>query len=361
MALQPCVEAPGSGLNLVVAGYYGCGNLGDDALLLGLLKGLEGRHEVTALSGNTAATEAAFQIGAVPRRDIFASAQAIRNADALVFGGGGILQDTTSLMSLKYYTHMIETAANAGKKIALIGQGIGPITSFFGKRAARRAFSKCDLITTRDEGSMRLVEKIGAGSKAKLAVTDDLAWLAAGPTAGETAENAVAISARPWKSLTGAVIEAFKGFCEKATGEGWKVVPVSFDRVMDDEILEQITSTNAHANSPQEMFRTLVAVKSTVAMRLHAGIFSAAVGVVPTMVSYDDKVTAFAESIGSRALPVEEITADSLWQRFQESLADSDRLAAQVRVRREVGVEKSRLNMAMLEDILQSGRTRSGV
>ena len=339
-------------MKLVVAGYYGCGNLGDDALLLGLLNGLDGKHEVTSLSGDPAATESAFGIRAVPRKDLKQVTAAIKAADALVFGGGGLLQDTTSLLSLKYYTHLIETASRAGKAVALLGQGIGPIKTVFGKRAAARAFRQCDVITTRDEGSMRIVDRLAPQAKAHKAVTDDLAWLAIEGTATGVRRHAIAISARPWKNLDGQVVSAFKGFVQRAELEGWEIVPVSFDRGMDDRVLDQIAPGTAYPTSPQEALGVLATVEATVAMRLHAGIFSVGLGIVPTMVSYDAKVTAFAESYGGKPLPVESLTQDALWAAFQDSLDNGARLALAVRERAEVGAKKARINVRLLEESL---------
>src|SRR5688572_17107062 len=186
---------------------------------MGLLKGIGDRHEVVALSGNPAATTESFGIEAVPRKDLKQVTQTIRDADALVFGGGGLLQDTTSLLSLKYYTHLIEVAARSEKRIALLGQGIGPIRSVLGRRAAARAFGLCDVILTRDEGSMRVVDRLAGNCKARKAVTDDLAWMAIDGILQVDKRKAIAISARPWKEQTGLVITAFKGFCERAVRE----------------------------------------------------------------------------------------------------------------------------------------------
>ena len=344
-------------MKLVVAGYYGCGNLGDDALLLGLLNGLDGKYEVTALSGDPGATEAAFGIGAVPRKDLKQATGAIKAADALVFGGGGLLQDTTSLLSLKYYTHLIETAFRAGKTIALLGQGIGPIGTVFGKRAAARAFKQCNVIATRDEGSMRIVDRMAPQSKAHKAVTDDLAWLAIDGAAIVAKRRAIALSARPWKNMDSKVVSAFRGFAQRAEAEGWEIVPVSFDRGMDDGILDQIAPGTLYASSPQQALETLSKVETTIAMRLHAGIFSVGLGIVPTMVSYDAKVSAFAESFGGKPLAVESLTQNALWAAFQESLENSARLEPAVRERAEVGANRARINVRLLEDSLSRRTT----
>lgn len=346
-------------MKLVVAGYYGCGNLGDDALLLGLLNGLDGRHEITALSGNPDRTAADFGVAAVARKDIRAATRAIRDADALVFGGGGLLQDTTSLLSLKYYTHLITVAARARKKVALLGQGIGPIRSVLGKRAAGKAFSQCGLITTRDEGSMRLVEQLVHHARGKRAVTDDLAWLSATPK-GTERRRAIAVSARPWKDSTPKIVSAFRDFCERAVSEGWEILPASFDRSTDDAVLDEIapgTPTDLRVDNLQALVDGMASVSATVSMRLHGGIFSVAAGIAPTMVSYDEKVTAFARSIGQAALPLKSLTGESLWAAFQATEANRPDLEREACVRRELGLRRSRMNIEMLESFLQGGRT----
>ncbi|MDQ2985434.1 MAG: polysaccharide pyruvyl transferase CsaB [Armatimonadota bacterium] len=350
-------------MKIVVAGYYGCGNLGDDALLLGLLNGLDIKHEVTVLSGNPVSTKRTFSVNAVPRKNIGEAAVAIRSADALVFGGGGLLQDTTSLLSLMYYTHLIGIAAKAKKKVALLGQGLGPIRSMIGKRAAARAFTQCHLITTRDEGSMRLVERLASHSKAKRLVTDDLAWLCS-TSAQPARRKAIAISARPWKSETPKIVTAFQGFCRRAAADGWEILPAALDRTMDDAVLDQIAPSaniGAKVETPGRLIENIAQAGATVAMRLHAGIFSVANGIAPTLVSYDDKVATFAQSIGQPALTLDKLTEDSLWEAFQYTEQNRQALEAEGRVRREAGVRRARMNLEMLESLLQSGRTEPRV
>ena len=53
-------------VKLLVSGYYGFGNLGDEALLAGMLGGLPGA-QVTVLSGQPEATQTLHNVGAVHR------------------------------------------------------------------------------------------------------------------------------------------------------------------------------------------------------------------------------------------------------------------------------------------------------
>jgi polysaccharide pyruvyl transferase WcaK-like protein len=254
-------------------------------------------------------------------------------------------------MSLKYYTHLINTAAGRGKRVAILGQGIGPIQTFFGKRAASRALSQCDLITTRDEASMETIESLAPNIKARKAVADDLAWLAIEPNYNVEKKKAVAVSARPWKDATPKIIKTFKGFCSRAALDGWEIVPISFDREMDDEVLKPIRDKSARAESPKAVLKLMAPVQHTVAMRLHAGIFSSGLNIPATMVAYDSKVGTFAESIGSEALTLENLTEEHLWETFQRDTQD-EALREAVEERAHKGAVNAKVSIDLLEEVL---------
>jgi polysaccharide pyruvyl transferase WcaK-like protein len=206
---------------------------------------------------------------------------------------------------------------------------------------------------------MRIVEKLSHHSRGLRAVTDDLAWLAAKPIASER-RHAIAISARPWKDATPKVIAAFHFFCEHAQAEGWQILPASFDRTMDDAVLDEIapiSPRDLRLDCPQALAEGMASVEATVAMRLHAGIFSVAAGTAPTLVSYDDKVMTFGRSIGQNPLPVASLTGEDLWEAFKLTESNRSALDSQAGVRRELGLRRSRLNIEMLESFLQGGRT----
>ncbi|RYG40065.1 polysaccharide pyruvyl transferase CsaB, partial [bacterium] len=128
--------------NLLLAGYLGAGNLGDDAVMLGLVHGLGGAgYSVTVLSGAPEETHRLYGFPSVPRRDNKAIEAAIIKCDALVFPGGSVFQDASSIMSPTYYAGLVETAKKHGKKVVLVGQGIGPLNGFIGKGATKKALN----------------------------------------------------------------------------------------------------------------------------------------------------------------------------------------------------------------------------
>src|SRR5690606_26903894 len=71
---------------VLVVGAYGMGNIGDEAMLAGLLRRLRGRR-VTVVSGDPAATRRLHRVKAVSARR--ASTELART-DAVVIGGGSL-------------------------------------------------------------------------------------------------------------------------------------------------------------------------------------------------------------------------------------------------------------------------------
>ena len=62
---------------------------------------------------------------------------------------------------------------------------------------------------------------------------------------------------------------------------------------------------------------------AVVSMRLHTGILATTVGVPSLMVSYDPKVTAFANVMGvGNPLRIEGLTPDRLWASLDSVLSD---------------------------------------
>ena len=100
-------------MKFLIAGYFGCGNLGDDAILESLVTGIKDNFpdsKLSVLSGNPSETKKCYKIDSYPRNKFRIVRQQIKKCDVFVLGGGGILQDITSSKSLYYYLSLIRTA-----------------------------------------------------------------------------------------------------------------------------------------------------------------------------------------------------------------------------------------------------------
>ena len=149
---------------IVVSGYYGAKNAGDEAMLAAMLEvlaDLDPELHITVISADPADTERRHGVHAVGSLDVSGILGALRRTDLLISGGGSLLQNVTSRRSLYYYMGIILLALLLGKRVMLYAQGIGPVTGRFACRCMRWLGNRVSLITVRDEGSMAELRRLG--------------------------------------------------------------------------------------------------------------------------------------------------------------------------------------------------------
>lgn len=318
------------GKRILLAGYFGEGNLGDDAIFLGLLQGLQGAGvDVTVMSGAPEDTYRLYGVRSIPRRDLAGFRTEIANHDALVFPGGSIFQDVSSVRSTMYYSALVKSARAANKKVILLGQGVGPLKTACGKSFARKAFNSCHAIGVRDPGSAATLRNLGVKVPAK--VTGDMAWLLPPVAGGDAPEfqvgtlKTVGLAPRP-HGKGREVVELFGELAKLLFQNGFLPVLLEMDRTEDGNLIVEIDKAmNGKVPSVRKITTPMVfqqrvsRMDSVIAMRLHAGILASTVGVLPYMISYDPKVTAFAQMMELPAAPpVDGLTPQRVFENFAQ-------------------------------------------
>jgi len=307
---------------VLVSGYYGFGNAGDEAILAGLVasfRQLAPEAELLVLSGDPQATTAEHGVKAAPRglRSAFSRLQ---ESDLFISGGGGLLQDATSWRSPLYYLAMIELALASGVPVACIGHSIGPLRRPWVRRLVRKTLSRVGVLGVRDDLSLAALKELGVTRE--VTVTADLAfalmppapeesaaaWRKAGLEQHERRSVCLALRQSP-TGETGHLVSGLVASIGEACRElRLRPVLVPMQRAQDLAIADEIA---AHMAVPVEVVRQALTAREilaligrcdlVVAMRLHALIFAAICRVPMVAVSYDPKVDGLMESLG---LPV---------------------------------------------------------
>ncbi len=354
--------------HILLAGYLGAGNLGDDAVMLGFVHGLGSLgYDVSVMSGSPEETYRLYGFHSIQRRDMKAFEEILPKVDALVFPGGSIFQDVTSVKSAMYYSQLVKKAKSAGKKVILVGQGVGPLNSFLGKRAAAAAFNAADAIAVRDPASLQTLKNIGVSRNVR--VTADSAYLMPPPTTADDAPEfavgqmkSVGISARPIKDRKVDVASLFADFCRMLYQSGSMPVLIEMDRNEDGPLILEISKRQGgkvpdlrKVTTPMQLQGRLARMDALVAMRLHAGILAATVGIPPVMIGYDPKVNAFAHSLDvGAALPLDGLSAGRMLEAFLQSQKDRDRNAKIVTRKLEELVKAAEGNIELTRDTMES-------
>lgn len=357
----------GRPVRLIAAGYFGCGNLGDDAILAGFLEGLAGeRAQVTVLSGAPEATHRMHGTQAVARRNLSLVREAIAESDALVFPGGSVFQDSTSIRSVLYYASLVRIAKRAGKRVFLLGQGVGPLRSVFGKRWTRDAFRAADSVTVRDPESASTLTAIGYPTRPP--VTADTALLLPAPSVadgdggfGVGTMKAVGVALRPVKGHR-ELADVASELCRLLYSRGLMPVLIEMDAVEDRALIDRIEKAHGgklpsirRLPTPQTLQQRLARMEAVFAVRLHAGILAATAGAPPFFASYDPKVSAFATELGFPfASRLAGVPASKLFEDFARFVADAgEHREALARKLPELR-ERARMNLQPILDLLHA-------
>ncbi len=328
---------------LLLTGYLGCGNLGDDAILLGLLNGIATkRYDITVMSGAPEETFRNYGVSSIPRMEMKSTKTALETHDALVFVGGSIFQDVTSVRSVIYYGNLVSAAKKAGKKVIMLGQGVGPLNSFLGKQLAAKAFNAADVVVVRDQASVSALKDIGYRGNPRVA--GDLAFLLDKPAQRDNegsfqvgAMKSVGISCRTLPSQkSGSIVQLFGDLCKLLYQKGMIPVLIEMDRNEDGPLINEIEKTQGgkvpslrKINTPMDIQRRLMRMDGLIGMRLHSGILAATVGVRPYMIAYDPKVTAFANAFGlPTPLTMQGITAQRILDGYIAMQEQAEKSAA---------------------------------
>lgn len=353
---------------ILLCGYFGCGNLGDDSILVGLSESLTDLDvQFTMLSGAPDETFRLYGMRSIPRMDLKQVQQAIVESDMVVFPGGSIFQDVTSVRSAGYYNSIIQRAKKAGKRVYMLGQGVGPLRTWLGRRFATSAFNLADEIVVRDPGSMALLRKIGVKRPIKLGA--DMAFLMP-PPPDQTEDTAyqvggmrtVGIAPRPFGKNAKRIRQLFADLAKMLYEASIIPVMVEMDHQEDGPLIYEISKILGGKvpdirgmATPMNVQQRMARMESVIAMRLHAGILAASVGVPPFMISYDPKVTALAKLLElAPAPPIDDLTAPRLFENFMSFLKDRDRNIRIVERKREELRKAALVNVEVLRESLRS-------
>ncbi len=312
-------------MRIAISGYYGFGNVGDEAVLSATLDELRRRlpeAEIVVLSADPDATGDAHGVRAAPRWPPGELRRTIAAADLLLSGGGSLLQDATSTRSLMYYLLTLHYARAAGVPCVIHAQGLGPLGGWWARRAAAHVLARAAAVTLRDEASAQLARELG--------VPDDLVTVAADPAfLLEPAARAEAVAilaeagADAGTPLLGIVVREWRGARDLLPGlarvgrlarEQWgaQVVVLPFQPSADAEVSHELIALLSDAvllegsPHPRALMAIIGQTSVLVAMRLHALIFAAAQAVPAVGISYDPKVEALCAEVGQSWMPVDD-------------------------------------------------------
>ena len=359
--------------DVVVSGYYGYNNSGDDALLHLIINDilkLRPNTKFTVLSKTPYQTTKTYKIKSVNRFNIFKVIHEIRHSKLLISGGGSLIQDATSTKSLLYYLAIIRIALMSGKKTMAYANGIGPVTVKQNKKKARKVLDKMDVITLRDEKSVLTLKNIGVNNK-NIFVTADPAVKMERISQAETdsileaegipKNNYFTVSVRNWKNTD--VSEKIAAVCDYVS-EHYGLTPlfISMQKGEDDVITEKCVSllkNRGYILRGSYNFRQIMSIvaesKLVIGMRLHMLMYGANSAVPVIGLMYDPKIQAYLSYLNQNTnVNINNINVDEFKNIIDSLMLNQEKTRETLKVRidelKEFEKKNAQMAVKLLED-----------
>ncbi len=306
-------------MKLLLCGFYGANNFGDELLLNLFISALPSHAKVYVLSQSHALNKEDHRIEKVVQKSApFDIIKSFNKVDCLILGGGSLLQDETSIFSLVYYLIIILIGRIKNLPVYLWGQGIGPINHKILLYLTLSILRNVQLIGVRDHQSFDLVKKLNVQTYIApdpVWQLDIGKWIGGGPIVICLRESSQMDQAK-WRKL----ISSLDLFLDKLDLD---VVWLAF-KPNDDYglyykmhnlglISPQLEARSIHkcATSVEEVSSYFRYATMAITMRFHSLLLSQLNGCPTLGLSYDQKVSNLAATCCCNFIELDKMPTES--------------------------------------------------
>lgn len=332
---------------VLISGYFGFNNLGDEAILNSMIEMIEELNpeaEIIVLSNSPESTKVKYNTEAIYRYDIFKIMSEMKRSDIFISGGGSLLQDVTSLRSVPYYLGLIFIAFIFNMKTIFFAQGVGPVRNKFFRFLIEKVLNRVDFLSVRDKNSKTFLENIGI-KKNKINIIDDPVFglntfnsdLKKNKEKNDELQN-IGVSVRNWHN--NGYLDPLADFLNKI-GEkneiSITIIPfhqgkdIETSKKLQDmlEVDSEVRKYTGDLDEVNEFYRNL---DLFIGVRLHSLIFSAVNGIPFIGISYDPKTDSLIEEMGYQAeISTDNITVDKLERSYNKIIDNNDTIKEKIR------------------------------
>jgi polysaccharide pyruvyl transferase CsaB len=314
---------------VVLVGYQGMGNLGDEAIMSGIEELLTGSGvEVIAVATGGRGPIAAFpNAERVPTPRFLpgrAMRRVLRRADLMVFAGGGLLNDHWPTLIPRLLTWSL-VARLLGARVGWLAAGVGPIRHRRSRWLARAVLGLASFVSVRDDASAALVRSMRGGEEPRVLPDPALFLPTPAPRSDARGLALIVRGLAPGGGDQRAVATVLAEWAAAERASGAEVTLVSLQAGEDERMIGQVNATigsqggaplasRALSADPTTALADLAGFEAVISMRLHGVLLAALAGRPWVAIAYDPKVAAAAAGLGrpSLALAADGLTAAQL-------------------------------------------------
>ena len=296
-------------MDYMISGYYGKNNFGDDLTLHGLMNHLKD-YKGSVLTCDINNTAVPANVNLIHRFNLWKIRKVMKNTKVFLFGSGSILQDATSNRSIFYYYIIMKMALRYHCKTMLYANGIGPLFKENNRRSVARILKKVDLITLRDEDSVKLLKELQPVRSAFLTQDDAFSYdvqniPAVTPPSQAQEKTVVGVNFKFKDEQDPKIKEIANALQSLAQKHRLYYYLIPYHSLQDIRPLKALhnelktcSELASKAEDPESIIAHAAGCKYQIVERLHGQIISTMLGQPFLPIDYDPKTKSFADQTG---------------------------------------------------------------
>lgn len=367
---------------ILICGNYGATNLGDEAILDGILNNIQKtfkKAEVVVLSYNPSRTSQMHNVYATSlfpmgirsllkgifKLEIAKTLKEIKRCNIFILGGGGLFTDEKLFAIFLWGWHGI-LSIFFKKPLYIYANSIGPLNTKIGRFITRYLFRKAQIITVRDENSAEIVKKIKI--KVRPQITTDPALSIHVKNKKSIQEHPyVVINLRPWikkvSDLEKNIIDLINEITLKYKLEVI-LLPFQTKYNNDNNILSKIFTQAVRKNmvkiadTNDEYQKAIDLIQNAeifICMRLHGLIFALLTKTPFISLSYSPKVRNFCKMIKMEkyCLDLSSLKYKEFKSLFERVWKNREKIQQNLGIQREILKKREKENIRRLESFFK--------
>lgn len=309
--------------HVIISGFYGAQNRGDDLLLDAIASSLQRADadaNVIVAAVQPVEVERASGYQAFRRTDVHTAERYASMATSIILGAGGLWHDYTiaraggvsgiitgAAVSPSHLVQLPLMVKAYGGSFHVYGMGVGPLSDEAAKAAVRLTGSLAESVTVRDDESKALLNGVADRWSATPVVGPDAVYslpLETEPPSIALPERYVLLNVRPWGDDNEQSLRLRSVVLRVAERVGIPVVALPMQTI-DERVLATpegdpdllATMVPAKMGGP-EFLGVIEGAAAVVSMRLHANLLAHRLGRPAVGFSYDPKVRSHFTQLG---------------------------------------------------------------
>lgn len=314
---------------VLISAFVGSENLGDEAIFESILKNIDFNNALVMVTTVSPKKTAKHEVTPIHARRPLQIVAAIKKADLVIMGGGGIIQDQSSILNLLYFAFQIAVAKLYRTPVILCFVGVGPLKYWLSRFLLARLAMAMQYAIVRDKKSAVLLSQVTRSRFPIYTLHDPVLNYPVTKSVKKSTDN-VLVSLRQWYfsySVLPASIARKLNHRGKKSQQYLALVQsyaVTFDSFLKSHPETRITFVSFYDSEDQEMTKDVMNSMKLVdrcdlpsnnltvekyieainesrilfGMRLHSVILAAVAGKAFVAIDYSPKVRSFAEKAG---------------------------------------------------------------